>query len=122
MKKGVVLVVVMGVVMVMCILALASMFLMTQESRIAEHKIKRNRAFYSAQAGMVLALDQLRLGAWVPGNTYCLSNGTAPNLGGCAGTITDLAIKHDVRIVIAPVAGGGAFAGTSQVDITVANY
>jgi len=121
MKKGVVLVVVIGVVLVICALALAAIFLMTQESRIAEHKIKRNRAFFSAQAGMVLAWEQLRLGAWVPGSTYCLSNGTGPALSGCTATVTDANIAHDVRIVISAV-GGGAIAGTSQVDITVANY
>ena len=121
MKKGVVLVVVMGVVLVICALALAAIHLMTQESRIAEHKIRRNRAFFAAQAGMVLALAQLRLAAWLPGNTYCLSNNIAPAPGGCTATITDANISHDVRVVISAV-GGGAIPGTSQVDIIVLNY
>ena len=62
MKKGVVLVVVIGVMLVIFTLALAALFLMTQQSRIAEHKIKRTRAFFAAQAGMVYALEQLRKG------------------------------------------------------------
>ena len=62
MKKGVVLVVVIGVMLVIFTLAVAALFLMTQESRIAEHKIKRTKAFFAAQAGMVYALEQLRNG------------------------------------------------------------
>lgn len=62
MKKGIVLVVIIGVVLVIFTLALAALFLMTQESRIAEHKIKRTRAFFAAQAGMIYALEQLRKG------------------------------------------------------------
>ncbi len=62
MRKGVVLVVVIGVILVIFTLALAALILMTQESRIAEHKIKRNRAFFAAQAGMVEALEDLRKG------------------------------------------------------------
>jgi len=62
MKKGIVLVVVLGVLIVLSILAIVALSLMTQESRIAEHKIKRMRAFYAAQAGEIHALEQLRKG------------------------------------------------------------
>ena len=62
MRKGVILVVIIGVMLVIFTLALAALFLMTQQSRIAEHKIKRTKAFFAAQAGMVYALEQLRKG------------------------------------------------------------
>jgi len=62
MKKGIVLVVVMGVVMIMCVLAIVAVSLALQEAHQAEHKIARLRAFYAAQAGMIDGLDQLRLG------------------------------------------------------------
>lgn len=69
-KRGVVLVVVIGVMFVIITLALSALFLMTQESRIAEHKIKRIRAFFAAQAGIVQALDSLRQGVTPPSTIY----------------------------------------------------
>jgi len=61
-KKGIVLVVVMGVVMIMCALAIVAVSLALQETHQAEHKIARIKAFFAAQAGMIDGLDQLRLG------------------------------------------------------------
>jgi len=120
MKKGVVLVVVIGVMLVIFTLAVAALFLMTQESRIAEHKIKRTKAFFAAQGGMVLAMERLRLGTWAPNAKYCLSNGVAPGLGGCADTVTDNQIPYDVEINVSAVSGGSnPIAGVSQVNIKV---
>ncbi|MDP2923243.1 MAG: hypothetical protein Q8O30_05925 [Candidatus Omnitrophota bacterium] len=62
-KKAVVLVVVLGVMVVLSVLAFVAVNLMTQESRIAEHKIRRICAFYAAQAGYVDAVEQLRRGS-----------------------------------------------------------
>jgi Tfp pilus assembly protein PilX len=59
-RKGAVLVVVLGTMIILTILALVAVNLMTQESRIAEHKIRRIQAFYAAQAGVVHALERLR--------------------------------------------------------------
>jgi Tfp pilus assembly protein PilX len=62
MKKSVILVVVVGIMLVLSTLALVALSLMTSESRIAEHKIRRTRAYYAAQAGIVDGLEQLRRG------------------------------------------------------------
>lgn len=62
MRKGVILVIVLGIALIIIGLALAGIFIMTQQARISEHKIKRMRAFFAAQAGMVHALEELRLG------------------------------------------------------------
>ena len=59
-RKAVVLVIVLGIALVVSTLVLAALSLMTQESRVAEGKIKRIRAFYAIQAGMVNAVDNLR--------------------------------------------------------------
>jgi len=120
MRKGVILVVVIGIMLVIFTLALAALFLMTQQSRIAEHKIKRSKAFFAAQAGMVLALEQLRLGVWVPGNTYCLSNGIVPNPSGCFATVVDSSsprLPYDAVIVVGAL--GSGVSGTAPVDIRV---
>jgi len=121
MRKGVILVVIIGIVLIISTLALAALFLMAQESRIAEHKIKRTKAFFAAQAGMVLALEQLRKGVWSPSTTqkYCLNdnigNDCTPNFR----TVDDTDIPYDVTIEIFPV--GATIPGSSQIDIVV-NY
>jgi Tfp pilus assembly protein PilX len=60
MKKAVVLVVVFGVMLVISALALIALNFMTQESRVAEHKIRRIRGFYAAEAAKIDALERLR--------------------------------------------------------------
>ncbi len=65
MRKSVVLTVVIGIMLVILALAFAALHLMTQESRIVEHKIRRTKAFFASQAGMVDALDRLRKGTVV---------------------------------------------------------
>jgi len=60
MRKGVVLVVVIGIMLVVFTLALAALYTMTTESRIAEHKIMRTRAYYAIQAGTILGREMLR--------------------------------------------------------------
>lgn len=62
MKKGLVLIMVSGIMVVITILAVVALNLMTVESRTAEHKIKRTRAYFSAQAGIVDAFERLRRG------------------------------------------------------------
>ena len=118
MKKGVVLAVIIGIMIVISALALAALHLMTQESRIVEHKIKRTGAFYAAQAGMVLALEKMRKDEWVPDSTqkYCLNDNIAPN--DCTPnwrTVDDDNIPYDVTIDIFPPGASGS----SQIDIAV---
>jgi len=96
MKKSIVLVVVLGIMLVIVILSLAAMFVMTQQSRIAEHKIRRMRAFYAAQAGMIYALDQLRQGNNPGGSSKYLGNGI---LGYPPGGL-------EARITVGPAGGG----------------
>ncbi len=86
MKKGVVLVIVIGVMIVIFTLALVALYLMTQESRIAEHKIRRVRAFFAAQAGLIHSLEELRKGNAVDGTQECVGSGITgyPPGGYCA--------------------------------------
>lgn len=59
MKKSMVLVLVTSIVLVTSTLALIALYVMTQESRIAERKVRRLRAYYAAQAGRIFALNEL---------------------------------------------------------------
>jgi hypothetical protein len=115
MRKGVVLVVVIGIMMVMFILGLVVLYLMTQESRLAEHKIKRNRAFFAAQAATVHAMARLRQGH-APED---ISRDDLNNLGDPA----DQGYPIDVDIEIGdPIdAPGTAIHGTREINATV-NY
>jgi hypothetical protein len=67
MKKAVVLLLVVGAMIVLVVLAMAALNVMTQESRVAEHKIGRMRAYYAAEAAKVDALERLRRGLTPPG-------------------------------------------------------
>ncbi|MCF7872810.1 MAG: hypothetical protein K9L80_01205 [Candidatus Omnitrophica bacterium] len=62
MKKGVVLIIVFGVLIVISLLAITAINLMRQQSKITEHKISRRRKLLAAQAGMVHAYEGLRRG------------------------------------------------------------
>jgi len=76
-KKGVVLVIVMGIMFFVVTLALVAAYLMTQQSRISEHKIRRTRTLFAARAGMVLALEELRKND-CGGTGNCLSRTAYP--------------------------------------------
>ncbi len=62
MKKGVVLVLVMGITIIISGLVIIILLFITQGARIGEHKIRRTRAYYAAQAGIVSGMEQLRKG------------------------------------------------------------
>ena len=60
MKKGFVLIIVSGALLVMSTLALAAIYSWTQHYRIREWKINRIRAFYAGQAAVVYYFNRLR--------------------------------------------------------------
>ncbi len=104
MKKGVILIVVIGILIVVFTLALVALYLLTQESRIAEHKIRRIAGVFTARAAMVHTLEELRRGVAAP--TWA----PAANLNGIP--------NGDVAITVTPGIGPS---GTNQVDVQV-NY
>lgn len=117
MRKGVILVIVLGVALIIIGLALAGIFIMTQQARISEHKIKRMRAFFAAQAGMIHALEELRLGRDPNNTTLTVGNDSSATGGTIKGYPLgglDADISYDSTDTSGP-------RGTSPVDITV-NY
>ncbi len=109
MRKAVVMVVVMGIMGLVFTLALVALYLMTQQSRLAEHKIKRMRGFFAAQAGIVHALEELRNGRNPDGTNINIGQGI---MGYPAAGLT-------VDIDVGAVGTGGAPAGTRPVSATV---
>lgn len=62
MRKGVILIIVLGVMLVIITLALYALNVMTQQSRITERQIKQMRLFYAAQGGIARAREDLMAG------------------------------------------------------------
>ena len=78
-KKGVILFIVLGVVMVVSLLATVMLRVISNQSRLTHHQVSRIQALYAAKAGMVYALEQLRVGTW----TFSPTNMCA-SPGGCS--------------------------------------
>jgi len=101
MKKGLVLVMVSGIMVVITILAVAALNLMTVESRTAEHKIRRTRAYFAAQAGVVDRFEALRrnlVAMPTVGNPRILNNLPNGNVNGYA-VRTVLVTRGDNTVV-----------------------
>ena len=79
MRKGIILLIVLGLVLVLSLLAWMAAQFMTQEAYQNEHKIRRIQAFFAAQAGVVHAIEKLRNNQYAsfPANeTISLGDGT----------------------------------------------
>lgn len=59
-QKGIILMIVLIFIIVLSITAAVAIGLMTNQARIAEYQIKRIRAFYTAEAALTRALQELR--------------------------------------------------------------
>jgi len=112
MKKGVVLVIVIGIFLVVATLSMASLYLMTQQARINEHKIKRMKARSVAQAAMVKIYAQLRDGQYGPDSS---TQTTAIPFDIDGDGIDDMT----ANVTISPAGSGSAPSGVRPVDITV---
>ena len=121
MRKGVILVVVMGVMMVLLIWAFAAMYFMTTESRLAGHKMKRAQAVLAAQSGIIQTMEQLRKGA--DPTTLNGQQITITNLRHRSdGTSYNAPIGVDITIQDPPITGTGTILdGTREITASV-NY
>jgi len=68
-KKSIVLVITMGIVIIITFLCFAAAFFLSQQARVAEHKIRRMRAYYAAMAGVVYAFDNAKNGTLPVGHS-----------------------------------------------------
>lgn len=68
-QKGLALVTVLIFTLVMSILAGAVLSLMTTEARLTEHQVRRIKAYYAAQSGMIYELENLRKNPLPPDST-----------------------------------------------------
>lgn len=114
MRKGLVLVIVLGIMLVLLALAFGALYLMTQQARVAEHKIRRLRAFFAAQAGTIHTHELLRKG-YPAEATHQVGAGIGQGypLGGLTANISVTPVP--------PGTTGTVIDGTNRVDVTV-NY
>ncbi len=75
-KKGIILTITVIFVMILIIMAGAALILWTNHAIITERQIRRMRAFYTAEAAITRALDELRRTGTSPANVS-LNNLTA---------------------------------------------
>ncbi len=123
-KKGMILFIVLGVVLVVGILAIVVLRLISSHARLTHHQVTRIQAQYAAKAGMLYALDKLRRdddACWASSGTYTryLCRGTAAGVctGGCVVIEPYLppAINYVSIVVSDP---GTGILGTRQVSAT----
>lgn len=99
---------VLATLVIVVLLANVILAIISSQSRLTHHQTSRIQAYYAAQAGMNLAMEQLRTGAWGTG-AFTLCNVDC--------TINDPNIPYTVNIVIG--APGTSIDGVGRrIDIT----
>jgi len=87
-KKGVVLVVVMGALVVMCLLALIAIEIATQRAGLSGQRLKAIKAQFALQAGIVRAFEELK-----NGNFPTLGNPLEVSIDEINGFSVDITVK-----------------------------
>lgn len=108
-RRGVVLFIVLGTLLVVVVLANVILGLILSQTRFTHHQVSRIQAYYAAQAGMNLALDNLRTSTWTNG-TYSLCKAN------CTVNDTDIPYRVDINI-----STPNATTGIRTINLT-ANY
>lgn len=84
-KRGMILFIVIGVVMVVVVLSTVVLTIVANHSRLTHHMVSRVQAQYAAKAGMVYALEKLRLGRSAGGWAYVsAANNDCPDAAPCS--------------------------------------
>ena len=95
-KRGIILFIVIGIIMVVVILSTVTLRIVAIHSRLIHHQVSRVQAMYAAKAGIVYALEKLRLGDWVytvsPAHNDCAGSGDCP--------VTDSGFPSSIKSVM----------------------
>jgi len=125
--KGVVLLIVIGVIFISVLFAGIALKLITSQSSLTQHQVYRIKAYYAAKGIMNYAQDMLRKGTWTPHDSnkryVCHSKVAGGNCSSLSvsppyyATIsTDSNIPYDILVTIYPL--NQALVGTvTQLDI-----
>ena len=112
-KKGVVLFIVLGMLLVVVSLATVILSLILSHARLTYHQTSRIQAYYAVLAGMNLARENLRNGTWTTGTYHlCKSGCSSPP------DVNDWDIPYPVTITIGAL--GTSIDGVGRkIDLTV---
>jgi len=75
---GIALIITLAFILAIVVLANAVLIIITSQTNFALHRVRQMQAFYSAQAGMVFTMEQLRTGVWGPGESHTLNDSEIP--------------------------------------------
>lgn len=128
-RRGVILFVVLGVIIVVVTLATVVLRIISSQSRLTHHQVSRIQAQYAAKAGMVLAFDKLRRGVWTQDAVnikyYCINGKPSSTDPDCLEILIDPEIHCgdkntpcNVQIAICPASLVGAPCDTASINNT----
>ncbi|MFH0917616.1 MAG: hypothetical protein V1830_00605 [Candidatus Omnitrophota bacterium] len=119
-KRGIILFIVIGIIMVVVILSTVILRVTTVHARLTHHQVTRIQAQYAAKAGILLALDKLRKNdaAWIPAlpngsvvKNMCQKVAAATSECNCsAPDITESSLPNSINCVKITVYGPAAAA------------
>jgi hypothetical protein len=112
-ERGVAMYMVLVTLLIVVVLANVVLTIMSSQSRLTHHQVSRIQAYYASQAGMVLALENLRIGeaggGWplpLPDTYYTRVVCRDATLPGCTGAIIDddlpISIQNITIFIVAP--------------------
>jgi len=119
-KKGVILFIVIGVTIVFIILATVILRVIANQSRLTHHQVSRIQAQYAAKAGIIYALDKLRLNNdanWPTTGTYTRT--MYKSGASAAGDFNEPDLPSSIQSVsITVYAPGTGISGTRKITAT----
>ncbi len=127
-KRGVAMYLVLGVLLVVVILTNVVLSLISSQSKLTNHQVRRVQAYYAAQAGINYALEQLRLGnaSWTPTTAssitqyLCRSTASPPCPSGSP-AVVDPSLPNSINSVTILLGPKNAVTNTTPVSAS-ANY
>lgn len=130
-KRGIILFIVIGIIIVVVVLTTVILRIISNQARLTHHQVSRIQALYAAKAGMVLAFEKLRTGAWsqnpVSIKYYCI-NGPVDASVTCSGASLvldpqihcgNLSTPCNVQIAVCPQAPAAAPCNTASINNTI---
>ena len=124
-KRGAILFIVIGIIMVVVILTTVTLSIVSNHSRLTYHQVSRIQAEYAAKAGLVFALEKLRFGTWTysPTNSCPVSTPCVISETGFPGSILSVSVvfvpSGSQRLVDSPHCSpppGNSFCVSSTAD------
>ena len=122
-KRGIILFIVIGIIMVVVILSTIILKVITSHSRLTHHQVSRIQAQYAAKAGVIYALDKLRRNddatCWSSSGSYTRIMRSS---GAAACVVIEPALPKSIsQVDITVSAPGSGVSGTRKVS-AIATY